>query len=119
MDPAIYDVTFFTRDGNRYGKCWGENITMMQNVAKSKEFQVLIRTVRPLLESKVSQGAELHNVVFTCNQGRHRSVAAAKLFQAMLGTHLPFRCMCMCTSTPIRAPPTGTHISHRDKWLLG
>ena len=86
MDPAIYDVKFFTRDGNRYGKCWGENITMMQNVAKSKEFQVLIRTVRPLLESKVSQGAELHNVVFTCNQGRHRSVAAAKLFRGMLGT---------------------------------
>ena len=86
MDPAIYDVKFFTRDGNRYGKCWGENITMMRNVAKSKEFGFLIRAVRPLLESKVSQGAELHNVVFTCNQGRHRSVAAAKLFRAMLGT---------------------------------
>ena len=112
-NPFIYNVEYLSRisSDRRWlqGRHWGEAFLTLEKIANSSQFTELINVVRPTLEAQLSQGSMLHNVVFTCRKGRHRSVAAAKLFQAMLGTHLPFRCMCMCTSMGTH---TGTAHGH-------
>ena len=85
-DANIYDVRDFPRWGIAKPNHWGENYQTMEVIAHSAQFKQLIADVRPTLEAKLSQGVPIHNVVFACDQGRHRSVAAAKLFQGMLGT---------------------------------
>ena len=85
-DAYIYDVRDFPRWGIAKPNHWGENYQTMEVIAHSAQFKQLIADVRPTLEAKLSQGVPIHNVVFACDQGRHRSVAAAKLFQGMLGS---------------------------------
>ena len=82
-NAEIYDVRDFPP---LWGHHWGENFKTMKVIAHTAQFKRLIADVRPTLEAKLSQGVRIHNVVFACDQGRHRSVAAAKLFQGMLGS---------------------------------
>ena len=60
---------------------------MLDAIQQSSMFTNLVQCVRPTLEASLDQGEMLINVVFVCNQGRHRSVACSKLFRGMFGTH--------------------------------
>ena len=86
---CIYDVRNFcrVRGVTPHPKHWGESYSMLEALQQSSMFTNLLQCVRPNLEARLDQGEMLINVVFVCNQGRHRSVACAKLLRGMLGTH--------------------------------
>ena len=85
----IYDVRNFCRlrGVTPHPKHWGESYSMLEALEKSSMFTNLLQSVRPALEARLDQGEMVINVVFVCNQGRHRSVACAKMLRGMLGTH--------------------------------
>ena len=85
----IYDVRNFCllRGVTPHPKHWGESYSMLEALEQSSMFTNLLQSVRPALEARLDQREMVINVVFVCNQGRHRSVACAKMLRGILGTH--------------------------------
>ena len=74
----------FKRHGCSPAKHWGENIKNLKQTAKQPAFKEIMFDIRTKVKDMFKRDAESFNILMVCGQGRHRSVAAARLVLEVL-----------------------------------
>ena len=68
----------------------GAHLSIMKAIVGNEEWTEIVMDVKAPLEEAISDTSSkrktVHNVVFACEEGREKSVAAAAMFESMLGT---------------------------------